>query len=173
MSTQPAREDETTGPAPTPKGPLPEPIRFFGTTWLHHDGGYAWRRVAVAAGSLLGAVAGAYVLRLAYDGVRLSEAGGFVTVLLAGMFALCTVLAFVRTWESYGTRPDPATQQSLRGLLAIGFVGRLVAHFLRCLSEAPGEGLHRAEYEKARARYARRTGDRAGGRPSGQRRTKK
>ncbi|MFE9251186.1 EamA/RhaT family transporter [Streptomyces sp. NPDC007088] len=139
-------------------------MRFFGTTWLRHDGGYAWRRAAVATASLLGALAGALVLRLAYDGVRLAEAGGLVTVLLVGMFALCTVLAFVRTWESYGTRPDPATQQSLRGLLAIGFVGRLFAHFLRCLSEAPGEGLHRAEYEKARAHYERRTAGRAGGR---------
>ncbi|MFE4061445.1 hypothetical protein ACFXP3_35010, partial [Streptomyces sp. NPDC059096] len=32
-------------------GPEPEAIRFFGTTWLARDGGYAARRAAVAAGA--------------------------------------------------------------------------------------------------------------------------
>jgi hypothetical protein len=40
-------------------GPRPEPIRFFGTTWLNHDNGYTARRIAVAAGSLTAAVASA------------------------------------------------------------------------------------------------------------------
>ena len=38
-------------------GPQPEPIRFFGTTWVDHDGGYGLRRVGVAVGSLAAAVA--------------------------------------------------------------------------------------------------------------------
>lgn len=147
---------------PTPPGPRPEPLRFFGTTWVHHDGGYAARRAAVSAGSLLGAVAGAYVLRFAYEGVRIAEVGGFVGILLIAMFAICTALAFHRTWDSFSTRPAPDTQQSLRGLLAVGFVGILVAHFLRCFSEAPGEGLRREEYESARRRYERRRTTRTG-----------
>ncbi|MFC7468848.1 hypothetical protein ACFQVA_16835 [Actinomadura keratinilytica] len=34
---------------PTAPGPHPEPIRFFGTTWLDHSGHYGLRRAGVAA----------------------------------------------------------------------------------------------------------------------------
>ncbi|MFE2137646.1 hypothetical protein ACFW9X_31475, partial [Streptomyces sp. NPDC059466] len=33
----------------TPAGPQPEPLRFFGTTWVEHDGGYPGRRAGVGA----------------------------------------------------------------------------------------------------------------------------
>ncbi|OSC51644.1 hypothetical protein B5181_39355, partial [Streptomyces sp. 4F] len=77
--------------------------------------------------------------------------------------------AFPHTWSAFGTRPDPDRQSSLRGLLAIGFVGSLLAYFFRTLTEAPGEKLHRAEYEKAREEYEKRTTRRSGN-PSKKRR---
>lgn len=151
-------------PAGSPEGgPRPEPIRFFGTTWVDHDKGYALRRAGVAAGSLLAAVASCLILRFAYEGLQIADTGSFVTVLVIAMFAICSALAFRNTWDGFGRRPDPDRQASLRGLLAIGFVGSLLAYFLRSLTEAPGEKLHRDEYESARRQHdkrgARRTGN--------------
>jgi hypothetical protein len=144
-------------------GPRPEPIRFFGTTWVDHGNGYALRRVAAATGSLAAAVASCLILRFAYEGLRIADTGSFVTVLVVAMFAICSALAFRNTWAGFGSRPDPDRQASLRGLLAIGFVGSLLAYFLRSLTEAPGEKLHREEYETARREHekrgARRTGN--------------
>ncbi|MEU8654754.1 EamA/RhaT family transporter [Streptomyces sp. NPDC048737] len=140
-----------------PAGPRPEPLRFFGTTWVDHDHGYPFRRIGVAVGSLAAAVASCLVLRLAYEGVALAGTGGFVTVLVTVMFAISSALAFRNTWEGFTKRPDPDRQASLRGLLAIGFVGSLLAYFFRSLTEAPGEKLHREEYEAARAEHERRT----------------
>ncbi|MCZ9344299.1 EamA/RhaT family transporter, partial [Streptomyces sp. TRM76130] len=71
-------------------------------------------------------------------------------------------LAFGHTWGGFTTRPDPERQASLRGLLTVGFVGSLLAYALRCLVEAPGERLHRAEYETARARHEKRATRRSG-----------
>ncbi|NEC91354.1 EamA/RhaT family transporter [Streptomyces sp. SID12501] len=150
----------TTGDART--APLPEPIRFFGTTWVDHDAGYTARRVGVAAGSLTATIASCLILRLAYEGLRIAETGGAVTLLVLVMFAVCSALAFGHTWGAFTTRPDPARQASLRGLLAIGFVGSLAAYFLRSLKEAPGESLHRQEYETSRDRQTRRTTRRTG-----------
>ncbi len=148
---------------PTATGPQPEPLRFFGTTWVGHDGGYGLRRAGVAAGSLAAAVAGAYVLRLAYEGLAIAQVGGFVNGLVLIMFAVCTALAFRKTWEGFTRRPaDPAREDALRGLKAIGFIGSLLAYFVRSLTEAPGEKLLRAEYETARARYEKRRGARTG-----------
>jgi hypothetical protein len=158
--------DTSAGPAP---GPRPEPLRFFGTSWVGHDDGYAARRVAVSAGSLAAAALSCLVLRFAYQGLQLSDTGGFVNVLVVVMFAVCSALAFRQTWTGFGSRPDPDRQASLRGLLAIGFVGSLLAYFLRSLTEAPGERLHRTEYEAARAQYAKRTSRRTGN-PSKKRR---
>ncbi|MGX1251126.1 hypothetical protein RKD48_003637 [Streptomyces ambofaciens] len=59
----------------------------------------------------------------------------------------------------------------MRGLLAIGFVGSLLAYFFRTFTEAPGEKLHREEYEKAREEYEKRTTRRSGN-PSRKRRGK-
>jgi hypothetical protein len=143
-------------------GPRPEPLRFFGTTWVHHDHGYAARRIGVAVGSLLAAAAACFVLGFAYQGLQIADSGPFVTGLVVVMFAVCSVLAFRHTRESFSRRPDPDRQASLRGLLAIGFVGSLLAYFVRSLTEAPGERLHRAEYDRAREEYAQRTTRRSG-----------
>ncbi|MEU2288866.1 EamA/RhaT family transporter [Streptomyces sp. NPDC013178] len=140
-----------------PTGPRPEPLRFFGTAWVHHDHGYIARRIAVAAGSLAAAAVSCLVLRFAYEGLAIADIGSFVTLLVVVMFAICSALAFRHTWDSFAKRPDPDRQASLRGLLAIGFVGSLLAYFFRSLTEAPGEKLHREEYEAAREQYERRT----------------
>ncbi|MGW0844972.1 EamA/RhaT family transporter [Streptomyces sp. NPDC002787] len=137
-------------------------MRFFGTTWLNHDGNYTARRAAVSAGSLAAALVSCVVLRLAYEGLQLAAVGGFVSIVVVIMFAVCTALAFGHTWGSFTKRPDPARQSSLRGLLTIGFLGSLTAYFLRSLREAPGESLHRAEYTTAQAQYTRRTAKRTG-----------
>ncbi|MFF4356221.1 EamA/RhaT family transporter [Streptomyces sp. NPDC001604] len=162
-------ETGTDGTAGSPGGPRPEPLRFFGTTWVNHDSGYTSRRIGVAAGSLLTAAASCVVLRLAYQGLQLADSGAFVTVLVVAMFAICSALAFRNTWDGFGKRPDPARQASLRGLLAIGFVGSLLAYFFRSLTEAPGEKLHREEYEAALTRQRNRTTRRTGN-PSKKRR---
>ncbi|MEV7518465.1 hypothetical protein ACWGUP_26310 [Streptomyces diastaticus] len=147
---------------PTAPGPHPEPIRFFGTTWLDHSGHYGLRRAGVAAGSLALAVACAVLLRIGYQGMALAEVGRLINVLVVGMFAICTAIAFGRTLRSFTKREDPERRQSLRGLMAIGFLGVLVAWSVRSLREAPGEGLHRAEYEEAVARATRRRARRTG-----------
>ncbi|WP_372516080.1 hypothetical protein [Streptantibioticus ferralitis] len=141
-------------------GPRPEPIRFFGTTWVHHDGGYRWRRVGLAIGSLAAAAAGAFLVRFAYQGFDTADVGGFVKILFIAAFAVCTALAFRQTWDGFNRRPEAKGDN--RGLLLIGFIGSLVAYFLRCLREAPGEKLRRAEYEQAREAHQRRRTARTG-----------
>ncbi|MER5179019.1 EamA/RhaT family transporter [Streptomyces sp. NPDC002896] len=153
---------DAAGTPATPAGPRPEPIRFFGTTWVNHDGGYGARRAAVAVGSLAAAVVACLVLRFAYEGLEIAAIGGLATVLVVVMFAVCSALAFRHTWDGFGKRADPDRQASLRGLLAIGFVGSLLAYFFRTLIEAPGERLHREEYETSREEYERRAARRAG-----------
>ncbi|MET8830021.1 EamA/RhaT family transporter [Streptomyces sp. NPDC004610] len=132
-------------------------MRFFGTTWVDHTNGYLLRRAGVAVGSLAAAVAACLVLRFAYQGLQLADTGSLVTLLVVVMFAVCSALAFRATWDSFSRRPDPDRQSSQRGLLAIGFVGSLLAYFFRALTEAPGEKLHRQEYEEARRTHAKRT----------------
>ena len=151
-------------------GPRPEPIRFFGTTWVEHDGGYTGRRIAVSVGSLAAAAVSCLVLRFAYQGLSIADVGAPVTLLVVVMFAVCSALAFNHTWGAFTKRPDPDRQASLRGLLTIGFVGSLLAYFLRSLTEAPGEKLHREEYEKARAAHDKRASRRTGN-PSRKRRS--
>ncbi|MBT2421664.1 EamA/RhaT family transporter [Streptomyces sp. ISL-22] len=156
---------EKNGTPDTPAGstgPRPEPLRFFGTTWVDHAGGYTARRIAVAIGSLATAVAACLVLRFAYQGLQIAGTGSFVTVLMVVMFAVCSALAFRHTWDGFTKRPDPDRQSSLRGLLTIGFVGSLLAYFFRSLTEAPGEKLHREEYETARKQHETRTTRRTG-----------
>ncbi|MBC2908124.1 EamA/RhaT family transporter [Streptomyces cupreus] len=152
-------ENGTLDPA---AGPRPEPIRFFGTTWIDHTDGYTARRIGVAVGSLAAAVVSCFVLRFAYEGLQIADVGTLVSVLMTVMFAICSALAFRNTWDGFSKRPDPARQASLRGLLAIGFVGSLLAYFVRSLTEAPGEKLHREEYETARQQYEKRTKRRSG-----------
>ncbi|KUN33971.1 hypothetical protein AQJ30_31395 [Streptomyces longwoodensis] len=165
MSDDNGTPDTTAGST----GPRPEPLRFFGTTWVEHDKGYTPRRVGVAVGSLAAAVASCLVLRFAYQGLRIADIGAFVTVLVVVMFAVCSALAFRHTWDGFTRRPDPERQASLRGLLAIGFIGSLLAYFFRSLTEAPGEKLHREEYEAALDQHRRRTSRRTGN-PSRKRR---
>ncbi|MFE5593398.1 hypothetical protein [Streptomyces sp. NPDC056549] len=144
-------------------GPRPEEIRFFGTTWVDHSGAYAPRRLGLAAGSLAAAVAACFVLRFAYEGLQIADVGGLVNTLVVVMFAICSAIAFAKTWEGFVRRPaDPAREESLRSLKAIGFIGTLVAYAARCFVEAPGEKLRRAEYETAVARYEKRRATRTG-----------
>lgn len=137
-------------------GPLPEEIRWFGTTWVDHERGYGWRRAAVAVGSLLAAAVGAFVLRIGFQGLSDAKIGGFVTAVAFIGFAVCSVLAFQRTWKGFSTRRPAGQANDNQSLYAIGFIGALLAYFVRSLSEAPGEALHRSEYEAARARQASR-----------------
>ncbi|MFF0275946.1 MULTISPECIES: hypothetical protein [unclassified Streptomyces] len=168
MSDDEQTPSTTGGPAGgpkggTPAGPRPEEIRFFGTTWVDHSGGYTLRRVGLAAGSLAAAVAACLVLRFAYQGLQIADVGGIVNMLVVLMFAVCSAIAFRKTWEGFGRRPaDPAREESLRSLKAIGFIGSLLAYGVRCFAEAPGEGLRRAEYDTARAQYEKRRGSRTG-----------
>ncbi|MFJ3953644.1 hypothetical protein SLV14_003370 [Streptomyces sp. Je 1-4] len=147
-------------------GPEPEAIRFFGTTWLHHDGGYGLRRAGVAVGSLALAAAGAAVLRFAFQGLEIAAVGPFVGILVVAGFAICSALAFRRTWDGFVRRRDPAAEsaadKSAQSLMFIGFIGSLLAYFCRSLVEAPGEKLHRTEYTAARERHERRRGARTG-----------
>ncbi|NEB00768.1 EamA/RhaT family transporter [Streptomyces sp. SID13726] len=160
MSDETGSQDSTAG---SPDGgPRPEPIRFFGTTWVNHDEGYGLRRAAACIGSLVAATVSCLVLRFAYEGLQIADTGSFVTLLVIVMFAICSALAFRTTWAAFGARPDPDRQASLRGLLAIGFVGSLLAYFFRTFMEAPGEGLQRAEYEAALKRYEKKTSRRTG-----------
>ncbi len=149
-------EEPRTAQPGTPAGPRPEPIRFFGTTWLEHTDGYAARRAGVAVGSLAAAAAGCLVLRFAYEGLEIAAVGSFVNLLVVVMFAICSAIAFRRTWEGFAKRHDPQSVASMRSLMTIGFIGSLLAYFFRSLKEAPGERLHREEYEAALEQYARR-----------------
>ncbi|GHB00757.1 MULTISPECIES: hypothetical protein [Streptomyces] len=153
----------STPPGGTAPGPQPEPLRFFGTTWVDHDGGYGLRRAGASVGSLAAAVAACFVLRFAYEGLEIADVGGLVGMLVVLMFAVCSAIAFRRTWEGFGRRPsDPSREDSLRGLKSIGFIGSLLAYFFRSLIEAPGEKLRRTEYETALAQYVKRRSARTG-----------
>src|SRR5690606_22804456 len=125
----------------TPAGPQPESIRFFGTTRVDHDNGYAARRAGVAVGSLAAAAAACFVLRFAYEGLAIADVSSFVALLLGVVFAECSSLAVRHTWDRFSRRTDPDRQNSRPGLLAIGFVGSLLAYCFRSLTEAPGERL--------------------------------
>ncbi|GGZ12213.1 membrane protein [Streptomyces inusitatus] len=145
------------------EGPRPEPIRFFGTTWVNHDGGYGPRRAGVAVGGLAAAVAGFLILRFAHQGLVIAEVGGFVNAMVIAMFAVCAAIAFRKTWEGFGRRlTGAANPDSLRSVKVVGFIGVLLAYSFRALTEAPGEKLHREEYETARAQYEKRRSTRTG-----------
>ncbi|MFI8312191.1 hypothetical protein ACIGBK_16400 [Streptomyces microflavus] len=177
-SSENNEEPGTPAPPGTPAGPQPEPIRFFGTTWVDHDGGYGLRRAGVAVGSLATAVAACFVLRFAYQGLEIAEVGSLVGMLVIVMFAICSAIAFRKTWDGFGARPkDPAREDTLRGLKSIGFIGSLLAYFFRSLIEAPGEKLRRREYESARTQFEKRrsarTGNPAARKASGRKRPKR
>jgi hypothetical protein len=143
-------------------GPRPEPLRFFGTTWVDHSNGYTLRRVGLSVGSLAAAALSCLILRYAYEGLRIAEIGNLVTTLAVVMFTVCSAIAFSHTWESFNRRPDTDRQASLRGLLLIGFIGTLLAWFFRSLKEAPGEKRAREAYETAVRRHESRIARRSG-----------
>lgn len=147
-----------------PGGPEPAEIRFFGTTWVEHDGNYGLRRLGVAVGSLALAAVGAFLLNFGYEGLAVADVGSFVSLMVIVGFAICSTLAFRRTWEGYVRRSDAesAADKSAQGMMVLGFIGSLLAYFLRSLYEAPGEKLRRAEYGAERERYERRRGARTG-----------
>ncbi|MFJ9607890.1 hypothetical protein ACIRS1_16270 [Kitasatospora sp. NPDC101176] len=160
--------EQPPAPAPQPVGaPEPDPIRWFGTSWVERDNGYWLRRVAVSAGALVAAAAGAFALRLGVEGVALSDGGGFLNGLLTAAIAICSLMAALRTWKVLTEGKDRLTgwmteDRSLGAVWLIGGVGSLLAYFVRSLTEAPGEAVNRAAHERALAQYGKRRADRSG-----------
>ncbi|MFD8599100.1 hypothetical protein ACFV1L_29260 [Kitasatospora sp. NPDC059646] len=145
--------------------PAPEPIRFFGTTWVDRGAAYWLRRVLVSLGALAATAAGALLLRLGVSGVRLSDAA-WLSLLLMLAIGVCTALAGLRTWKILTEGRTSLTgwmaeDRSLAGVWLIGSVGALAAYFLRSLVEAPGEGLRRAVHDQRTATWQRRRAARA------------
>ncbi|MFD5463999.1 hypothetical protein ACFWIQ_14450 [Kitasatospora sp. NPDC127059] len=161
-------------PAPTSAGaPEPEPIRFFGTSWVDRDNGYWLRRVGVSAGALAATAAAVLVLRFGVEGIALSDNGGFLNGLLTAAIAVCSLMAVRRTWKALTEGKDQLTgwmaeDKSLGAVWLIGGAGSLAAYFARSLVEAPGEAVRRAAHQKAVEQYQRRRAGR-GGRPGGKR----
>ncbi|WP_441245484.1 hypothetical protein [Kitasatospora sp. McL0602] len=153
---------EQSAPRSRPAGaPEPEPIRWFGTSWVERGTDYRLRRVVVPIGALVAAAAVAVVLRFGVGGVKISEAGGFVYGLLVAAIAVCSCLAALRMWKLLTEGRDNLTgwmaeDKSLGAVWAIGCVGALLAYFVRSLVEAPGEAVKRASYDQATASYERR-----------------
>ncbi|WP_245997440.1 hypothetical protein [Streptomyces armeniacus] len=159
-----ARQPE---PEYDPDAPVPEPIRFFGTTWVDRTGGYAVRRACLVVGALTATVVGAYALRLAYEGVAISELGAWARFMLILVFAVASSVGFSRTLTRFSRRPgdtpeDEARERSMRSIMLVGFLGILLAYGLRGLVEAPGEKMRRTEYEEALRRHRRRRSSRTG-----------
>lgn len=143
---------ETTSDTETWPGQAPgaEPIRFFGTTWVNRDGDYRLRRAGVAAGALLAAALGVVVLIFGMQGILAATSGPMLPFLYTIAFTVCSVLGFHHTWMSFLRRRAQTAEdqpEAAKGLYTIGFIGVLLAYFARALVEAPGEKLHRAEYE--------------------------
>ncbi|MFE7188882.1 hypothetical protein [Kitasatospora sp. NPDC057595] len=155
-------------PSAQPAGaPEPEPIRWFGTSWVERGGDYRLRRVLVPLGALLCAAAAALVLRFAVDGIRVADNGGFLNGLLVAAVAICSLLAALRTWKLLTEGKENLTgwmaeEKSLGVVWIIGGVGALLAYFVRSLREAPGEAVRRARYEQERDRHERRQANRSG-----------
>ncbi|GAA2138721.1 hypothetical protein [Streptomyces synnematoformans] len=143
--------------------PLPETLRFFGTTWVDRSGGYWARRAGLAVGALVLAAGGALLLALSFNGLQLADSGGIVQLLMIVAFAVCSSLAFTRTLGGF-SRPHDAgpADNSWRPIRVIGFVGVLVAYTVRSFVEAPGEGMVRTDYEYRLQQYERRRSSRTG-----------
>ena len=144
--------------------PRPEPLRFYGISWVDHSRHYGLRRTALTVGSALLTLAGVLLLWFCCAGLMGSGGGGWLGTLVVVALVLCTALAFTRAWSGY-VRPQPAdavAEAQFRTIKVIGFVGLLLAYTLRSLVEAPGERLRRADYEAAVARYRRRMERRSG-----------
>ncbi|WP_326598454.1 hypothetical protein [Streptomyces sp. NBC_01803] len=150
------------GPDGPDDEPRPDPIRFYGTSWVEHTDGYAVRRAGLAVGTLLLTAAGALVLWLGYLGLRDSGTAGWLRALVVLAFVVCAVMAFMRTWAAYARPADNAVDESaFRSIKVVGFVGVLLAYALRTLVEAPGEKLRRMDYDEALTRHLRLTAKRS------------
>ncbi|SEL42148.1 hypothetical protein [Streptacidiphilus jiangxiensis] len=139
-------------------------LRWFGTTWVDRGPDYWLRRVAVSVGALVAAVAGGFLMRLAVQGVIIAKTGSFIEIVLILAIAVCSCVGALRTWNVLTQGKESlsgwmADDKSISVMLIVGFVGfvgSLVAYFLRSLVEAPGEGVARTRYELAVAAAARR-----------------
>ncbi|MEV7772877.1 hypothetical protein [Kitasatospora sp. NPDC086791] len=155
-------------PAPeAPGAPEPEPIRWFGTSWLNRDGGYWPRRVGVSVGALVATAAVVLLLRFGVEGIALSDNATFLNGLLTVAIAICSMMSALRTWKVLTEGKDRLTgwmaeDTSLGAVWLIGGAGALAAYFARSLVEAPGEGVRRASYERAVAQYEKRRAGRSG-----------
>ena len=79
------------------------------------------------------------MLRFAYQGLEIAEVGGLVGMMVVLMFAVCSAIAFRKTWDGFARRPaDASHEDRLRGLKSIGFIGSLLAYFLRSFQRGPG-----------------------------------
>ncbi|QKW20118.1 hypothetical protein HUT16_14535 [Kitasatospora sp. NA04385] len=156
----------TAGTTTTADGaPAPQPIRWFGTTWVDRGTGYWLRRAAVSLGALAATAAGALLLRLGVSGVRISEAAP-LSVLLMLAIGVCSALAGLRNWKILTEGKDSLTgwaaeEKQLAGVWLVGFAGALAVYFARSLVEAPGEGLKRAVHDQETATWLRRSAARA------------
>jgi hypothetical protein len=155
--------------------PAPTPLRWFGTTWVDRGPDYWLRRVAVSVGALAAVAAGAFLMRLAVQGVVVAGTGTFVELLLVLAVGVCSCVAALRTWHVLTRGKESLTgwmadEKQLGVMLAVGFVGSLASYFVRSLVEAPGEGVQRSRHELAVAAAARRQ---AGSRQAGSRRPAK
>lgn len=159
------RQQETARAARHP-APEPEPIRFYGTTWVDRSAGYLPRRIGLTLAAFLGTALGWVLLVLAYQGLEMATVGTVLNVLVVGAFLACVVLAFVTTWSGFvrprQTSGEDGAERSMHSVKGIGFVGVLLAYGLRSLAEAPGEKQRRAEYEAAVRQYERRRTARTG-----------
>lgn len=141
--------------------PQPEPIRFYGTSWVDRSRFYTLRRFGLGLGAVILASLGVLVLRFTYEGLYIADAASWLTMLLVLAFAICSSIAFTRTWSSY-KRPVPGDEHAFRSIKAVGFIGLLLAYGLRSGLEAPGEGLRRKAYETEMAQYRKSTSRRSG-----------
>ncbi|MDB1086685.1 hypothetical protein PJ985_03770 [Streptomyces sp. ACA25] len=143
--------------------PQPEPIRFYGTSWVDHSRMYTLRRFALGLGAVLLTVCGVVVLRVAYAGLQVSDAAAWLNIMAVVAFAICSSMAFTRTWSSY-VRPmrGRADELSFRSIKVIGFLGVLLAYAMRSAYEAPGEKLLRRDYETAVEQHDRLHSKRTG-----------
>ncbi len=159
MSTLP----QTPQDVATDNAPQPAPIRFYGTGWVDHSGGYPLRRAGLGLVALLFAAGAAGLLTFVYAGLSGSGTAGWLRALVVLALAMCTAMAFLRTWGGY-TRPrggGEVDESAFRSIKVVGCVGVFLAYALRTAVEAPGERLRRQEYDEAVERHRRLTAKRS------------
>ncbi|OIV37296.1 hypothetical protein BIV57_11635 [Mangrovactinospora gilvigrisea] len=166
----------------TPPEPTPEPLRFFGTTWVDRGGAYWARRTGFVVAVLICAAAGAFVLRFGLQGLSVGEGSPLLSLLGTLGVGICSAVAAGRTWtrldadrrsrpaagvvvrQSAAAKAEAAEAEAAKGsarknpqtpLMILGFVGWLLAHAVHGFVEAPGETGARRALEHARAKAAK------------------